>query len=280
MRLFSYKDRPVHLGPYPLERLARRAGRPELSRVPPMQALSFVDEANPESLVNAMARYMGMLDAVRDGKHSPLEAEIPPDAQERSNHLKAAGYYFDASMVAVCRLSEEVFLEKPFRNPALDGLVDELSKGQPKTFAAGIDVIYADTLDAARSRPSAARHHRFALVFLVEYTRDPWPGEPGTDWIRGTQAHRAAVLTALPAVLLSTYIRMLGWEARAHSASSRGVAHNKHARAWGHPMPSHPKTHLRQRDGRLDRLREPRPGVRLHHDDSGGRHHDRGCPRW
>jgi reductive dehalogenase len=227
MRLFSYKDRPVHLGPFPLERLKRRAAPPDLSRVPPMRALSFVDAANPESLVNAMARYMGMLDAVRDGRHAPLKAEIPDDLQERSNHLKAAGYYFDASMVAVCSLNEQVFLAEPFRNPALDGLVEELSKGQPKSFAAGIDVIYADTLDAARSRPSAARHHRHALVFLVEYTRDPWPGEPGTDWIRGTQAHRAAVLTALPAVLLSTYIRMLGWEARAHSASSSDVDLNQ-----------------------------------------------------
>jgi len=249
MRLFSYKDRPVHLGPFPLERLKRRAAPPGLSGVPPMRALSFVDEAHPESLVNAMARYMGMLDAVRDGRHAPLKAEVPEDPQERSNHLKAAGYYFDASMVGVCALSDEVFLENPTRNPALDGLVAELSKGQPKTFAAGIDVIYADTLDAARSRPSAARHHRNALVFLVEYTRDPWPGEPGTDWIRGTQAHRAAVLTALPAVLLSTYIRMLGWEARAHTASSSDVDLNKLAVASGLALPSLENPYVGKRYG-------------------------------
>lgn len=227
MRLFSYKDRPVHLGPFRLERLKRRASPPDLTRVPPMRPLSFVDEANPESLVNAMTRYMGMLDAVREGKTAPLRAEIPEDPQERSNHLKAAGYYFDSSMVAVCRLPEDASLETPFRNPALDGLAEELGRGQPRSFAAGIDVVYADTLDAARARPTPARHHRYALVFLVEYTRDPWPGEAGTDWIRGTQAHRAAVLSALPAVLLSTYLRMLGWEARAHTASSSDVDLNK-----------------------------------------------------
>lgn len=238
MRFFSYKDRPVHLGPFRLERLKRRAGPPDLFAVPPVQPLSFVDAERPESLVNAMTRYMGMLDAVREGKPAALKAEIPGDPQERANHLKAAGYYFDASMVGICRLSEECFLSSSFRNPALDGLVEELSEGQPKSFAAGIDVIYADTLDAARSRPSPCTHHRYAIVFLVEYTRDPRPGEPGTDWIVGTQAHRAAVLTALPAVLLSTYLRMLGWEARAHSASSSDVDLNKLAVASGLALPS------------------------------------------
>lgn len=226
-RLFSHRNRPVHLGPFRLERLKRAAGAPDVSRVPPMRSLSFVDGANPESLVNAMTRYMGMLDAVRDGKPAPLKAEIPDDPRERANHLKAAGYYFDASMVGVCRMSDEVFLTKSIRNPALDGLVEELSRGQPKSFAAGVDLVYADTLEAAKSRPGPCRHHRYAIVFLVEYTRDPWAGEPGTDWIRGTQAHRAAVLAALPAVLLSTYLRMLGWEARAHSASSSDVDLNK-----------------------------------------------------
>jgi hypothetical protein len=238
MRFFSRKDRPFHLGPHALETLKRREGPAELSGVPPMRPLAFVDEANPESLVNAMTRYMGMLDAVRDGKPSPLQAEIPADPQERANHLKAAGYYFDAGMVGACALEEGMFLDAPLRNPALDGLAEELSKGQPKSFAAGVDLIYADTLDAARSRPTSARHHRFALVFLVEYTRDPRPGEPGTDWIQGTQAHRAAVLAALPAVLLSTYVRMLGWEARAHTASSSDVDLNRLAVAAGLALPT------------------------------------------
>jgi ferredoxin-NADP reductase/ferredoxin len=198
-----------------------------------MQALSFIEPGNPESLVNAMTRHMGMLDAVRDGRPAALRAEIPEDPEERARHLKAAGYYFDARMVGACRLPQEAFLAQPLRNPALDGLAEELSRGQPKTFAAGIDLIYADTLEAARSRPAPARHHRYALVFLVDYTRDPGPQEPGTDWIRGTQAHRAAVLAALPAMLLASYIRMLGWEARAHTASSSDIDLNKAAVAAG-----------------------------------------------
>ncbi len=233
MRLFSYRDRPVHLGPFPLERLARTITAPDLARVPPMRALAFDDPANPESIVHAMARYMAMLDAVRDGTAAALPAEIPADPQERSNHLKAAGYYFDSSQVAVCALPPAALLPGPIRNPGLDAIVAELEQGQPKTFAAGIDVIYADVLDSARTRPTPIPHHTHALVFLVEYTRDPWPGEPGTDWIRGSQPHRAAILTAQTAVLLATYLRMLGYEARAHTASSSDVDLGKLAVAAG-----------------------------------------------
>jgi reductive dehalogenase len=227
MRLFSYRKRPVHLGPFPLERLPRASAPPDLARVPAMRALSFDDPANPESIVNAMARYMAMLDAVRDGKPAPLAAEIPEDPRERANHLKAAGYYFDASQVGVCALPAAALLETPIRNPGLDAIVAELEKGQPKTFAAGIDVIYADVLDSARTEPTPIPHHTHALVFLVEYARDPRPDEPGTDWIRGSQPHRTAVLAALTAVLLATYMRMLGYEARAHTGSSSDVDLNR-----------------------------------------------------
>ncbi|MCB2030465.1 MAG: hypothetical protein KDH18_18360, partial [Rhodoferax sp.] len=86
MRLFSYRDRPVHLGPYPLERLRRSDTAPDLSAVAAMQALSF-DDPNPESLNHAMARYIGMFDLVRDGTVNAEPGEVPDDPQQRSDHL-------------------------------------------------------------------------------------------------------------------------------------------------------------------------------------------------
>ena len=82
MRLFSYKNRPFHLGPYPLERLPRGERPADLSAVPPMQPLSFhrKDEA---SLVNAMRRYQAMLDAIREGLVKKEVAVIPDDLEER-----------------------------------------------------------------------------------------------------------------------------------------------------------------------------------------------------
>ena len=218
MRLFSYRDRPVHLGPYPLERLTRQDAMPELKALAPMQALSF-DDADPESLKHAMARFITMFDLVRDGAVNPLRGEVPAGGAERAEHIKAAGYYFDASMMAICTLPREALLAEPIRNPRVPALGAELEASQPRSFAAGMDMILADVLDSARKVHGPVDGHTHAIVILVEYPRDPRADEPGCDWIQGTQAQRAAVLTAQTAVLLSTYLRMLGYEGRAHSAT-------------------------------------------------------------
>ena len=233
MKLFSYKNRPVHLGPYPLERLRRSSAQADLAAVPKMAPVSFDEPDNPESLVNAMTRYIGMFDVVRDGAVTPIAAEIPDDPQERSNHLKAAGYYYDATMVGVAALPQAALLETPIRNPSLPVLVAELEKGQPKSFAAGIDVIYADVLESARKTLGPIPHHSHALVFLVEYTRDPTPSEPGTDWFMDSQPQRAGLLAANTAILLSSYIRLLGYEARAHTVTSSDVDLNRLAVSAG-----------------------------------------------
>ena len=221
MRFFSNKNRPFHLGPYPLERLRRGAGLPDLARVPQMQALSF-DDPNPASLAHAMKRFIAMFDVVRDGATGP-RAEIPDDPVERASHLKGAGYYFDATMVGACALPRDALLATPIRNPMVDEIAAELESSVPKSFAAGMDMILADVKDSARKKLEPIDRHTHALVFLVEYTRDPRPEEPGTEWLANTQAQRAAVLAAQTAVLLSTYLRMLGFEARAHSATTSEV---------------------------------------------------------
>ena len=218
MRLFSYRDRPVHLGPYPLERLTRSDAVPDLTAVAPMRALSF-DDPNPESLNHAMARYIGMFDLVRDGSVNGRPGEVSDDPLARSEHIKAAGYYFDASMMAVGALPPSALLAEPIRNPMVEAIGAELAQSQPRSFAAGMDMILADVMESARTVHGPIDHHGQVIVILVEYPRDPKPGEPGCDWIVGTQAQRAAVLSAQTAVLLSSYLRLLGHEARAHSAT-------------------------------------------------------------
>lgn len=222
MRIFSYRNRPVHLGPFPLERLTRATDAPDLARLAPEPALSFA-HPDPESLSHAMARFMGMFDCVRDGPITHGAAEIPDDPAERSRHLKAAAYYFDAAQVGIAALEPAHHLQTPRRNPMIATLRRELEAGQPTTHAAGIDAIYADVLDAARLEHGPVGHHRFALVFLVGHARDPRPDEPGTDWLPGTQDQRAALLAANTAVVISSYLRLLGHEARAHSASCSEV---------------------------------------------------------
>ena len=82
MRFFSTKDRPFHMGPYPLERLKRRASMPDLSAVPHSRPLDFRDLQTPHSLVNAMGEYQAMMDAIREGVVNPTPATAPRDVQE------------------------------------------------------------------------------------------------------------------------------------------------------------------------------------------------------
>ncbi|MEO6269926.1 MAG: hypothetical protein ABIP08_06450, partial [Lautropia sp.] len=205
MRFFSYRDRPVHLGPYPLERLTRQPPRTDpkgvLEAMQPMTALSF-DDPDPESLKHAMARFIAMFDLVRDGVVNAERGEVPDDPSERARHLKAAGYYFDASMMAVGRLPKAALLREPIRNPGVVELGAELERSHTRSFAAGMDMILADVLDSARKVHGPIDTHSHAILILVEYPRDPRPQEPGCDWIHGTQAQRSAVLAAQTAVLL------------------------------------------------------------------------------
>ena len=232
MKYFSNKKRPFHLGPFPLERLARSRAPPDLSAVPNMPVLEF-SRHGPESMAHSMARFIAMMDTVRDGKIVNGLAEIPTDARERSRHFKAAGYYFDASMAGIAKLSPEHLLEQPRRNPMIDGIRAELEAGQPSTYAAGVDAIYADILASARQTLEPVDDHTHSLVFLVEHTRKPESTEPGAEWFLDTQMERATLLTANTAVVIANYIRMLGYKARAHTLTTTEVDLNRLAVSAG-----------------------------------------------
>ncbi len=72
---------------------------------------------------------------------------------------------------------------------------------------------------------TASEHpaHRFAFVYLIEFGREPRPGEPGAEWIRGTNAARTDLFCAELAVVLSGYVRTLGWSARGHVADDTHI---------------------------------------------------------
>ena len=220
-RFFSHKNRPVHLGPFPMEKLAR-GDMPDLARLAPRPALTF-DDANPQSLIHAMAEYQAMMDAIRDGLVNRVRSAIPDDPTERANHLKAFGYFSDASMVGVGPLPPEARLGQPIRNPGIDALADDLRTRQTKTLASGIDMIMADLKDSMDAPPSGIAVHEHCLVFLYQMPRDPDGAEPGTGWLHNAQSHRACLRASETAVVLANYIRLMGWEAKAHTATSTDV---------------------------------------------------------
>ncbi|MEM7269717.1 MAG: reductive dehalogenase domain-containing protein [Pseudomonadota bacterium] len=226
MRIFSYKNRPVHLGSYPLETL-ERTDSVDLTSTPPMQPVSFRREDKPLSLINAMREFQATLDALRDGIVKPERGRLPTDPQERADHLKAFAYYNDVSMAGACRLSPEFFLAEPIVNPDVASLAEDMKTRQTKTLAAGVDLIMAQLKEAMERPPSTVDHHTHALVFLHEYPRDPKPDEPGAGWITGAQAERACLRGGEVQAIISNYIRLLGWDARGHTLSATDVDLNK-----------------------------------------------------
>ncbi len=231
MKIFSDRKRPVHLGPYPLERL-KRGTQADLSTVPDMTPLSFHRPEQPESIVNAMGEFQAMMDAIRDGDVNPTRGRIPDTPQERSNHLKAFGYYLDTSMVGIGPVPEIARLRTPRQNPDIPRLAEALKTREIRTLAAGIDVIMAD-LKASMDRAPRRADHPNAIVFLVEHMRDPRPDERGSDWILNAQDHRACLRATETAVVIANYIRLLGFDAMAHSPMSTDVDLNQLAVSAG-----------------------------------------------
>lgn len=232
IRFFSDANRPVHMGPYPMERLAR-GPMPDLSQVPPFAPLNFTRPDTPASIVNAMTEYQAMMDAIRDGLMTASRSVCPDDPTERANHLKAFGYFSDASMVGIGPLPAAARLAEPYRNPGIDALADELRTKQTKTLASGIDMIMADLKDAVEAPPSTIDGHTRAIVFLYEMPRDPRSDEKGVGWLDDAQAHRACLRATETAVVLANYIRILGWDAKAHTGTSADVDLNVLAVAAG-----------------------------------------------
>ncbi|MGC1503763.1 MAG: 4Fe-4S double cluster binding domain-containing protein [Sulfitobacter sp.] len=223
MKLFSSKNRPLHLGGYPLERLRRSAQPPASLPDIPLVDLRFERPETPECISNAMAPYQAMMDVLRAGKANPVPAEIPDDPVERANHIKAFGYYNDASMVGICTLPDAARLSAPRQSTGTDALAEDLRNRQTKTLAAGVDVIMANLREAANTPVPPLPDHRYAIVILFAYGREPRKDEPGTDWIIDVQAERAALRATENATVIADYIRQLGFDARVHSATTSDV---------------------------------------------------------
>ncbi len=223
MKFFSDKNRPVHMGPYPTERLSRVDHSPDLSILPVMQPVSFHRPEAPESIVSAMGEYQTMMDVIRDGLINKTVSEIPADPRERANHIKSFGYFSDASMVGICTLPEAAILESPIANPDIARLAHDLKTRQTKTLASGIDMIMADLKDNAEAPPTTIDGHTHAIVFLYENPRAPFPDEEGNEWIMDACAQRGGLRANETACVLANYIRILGFDAKAHSCSASDV---------------------------------------------------------
>ena len=104
MRIFSNKNRPVPLGPLPLERIARAAVVPDLSALqdrfpaPSKTALGFI--------VN---EYIALFEQFRAEDPAPERAPYPHDPLKLAGELKANCYFLNASLAGCCEIPESAW---------------------------------------------------------------------------------------------------------------------------------------------------------------------------
>ncbi len=188
MKLISNRNRAYHLGPFPLERLAR-APLPEAEdkgvrppRPTPPEA------ANGLALV--LERYLGLFLQFCDGLPANERAPIALDAEEIARDLKAGGYFLDASMMACCAVPHSAW--------------------------------YANDADGNAFAP----YHAHAVVIMVEHGRPIEAGNLAHDLTAGADNARCTLRALEVANVIAGYIRNLGWSARAHSRHDGDVNHD------------------------------------------------------
>ncbi len=112
VKVFSHRRRPVHLGPYPLERLARledpAAPPPRLGAAVPGSPAEG-RSAGVAGAGHAYERYFEMFDAQRHGDVAP-PAPMPDDPAEVADNLKAGLYFLDADMVGCGLIPEAAWI--------------------------------------------------------------------------------------------------------------------------------------------------------------------------
>ena len=236
MKVFSTRNRPAHLGLFPDERLPRRNGplsEQELLECPLTTQLEIPIDASRIHVDAAIGPVLSMLDLLRAGDEVPRLARIPEDLTERSRHLKGALFFLNASMVGICKIPNAARLEKGFVNPAILDTVKTLMEKEVKTFSTGIEGIMADLRDNAEKTLPSVDDHDHAIVILVENPRRARGDEPGGKYLSGAETARSALLASEAAVNMANYLRLLGYSARAHTATSSDLCLERLALAAG-----------------------------------------------
>jgi reductive dehalogenase len=134
MRLFSNARRPVHLGPYPLERLPRVDVLPAVTAT-----LKTRPPASP--LAPSILPYMKMFGSLRDGNIAERAESLTDDPVERADNLKAGIYFLDADQAGIGSIPDTAWHKSPLPGQSTAIIILTAHPPEPKEGEPGHDVL-------------------------------------------------------------------------------------------------------------------------------------------
>ncbi len=207
MRVFSRKNRPMHLGAYPMEKI-KRVDRPttlitDAVKAMPKRADFFVRAfmgdlgtkagteikrfVTKQPFNAAIGRLHWKQVPIHRGEAAESKAPVPNDPQKLTEHIKSMCYFLDADFVGVCEMPEWAWYSH-------DAKGNEI-----KT------------------------RHKYAVVVAIDQGWETMAASTGDDWISGGQSYRAYLKGSTVVTIVAEYIRRLGYEAQAHSNADGDV---------------------------------------------------------
>ncbi|MEO6624295.1 MAG: reductive dehalogenase domain-containing protein [Burkholderiaceae bacterium] len=104
MRLYSHRDRPLHLSPLALERLARMEEKTAETVARSGSQPLDENQASANSIASVFPEYFTLFSGFLAGPVAPAKAPVPDDPLTRANNLKASAYFLDATIGGCCVL--------------------------------------------------------------------------------------------------------------------------------------------------------------------------------
>jgi reductive dehalogenase len=111
----------------------------------------------------------------------------------------------------------------PARAPIITDPVKRAENLKAAAYSLDASIVGCCKIKPSDQIGTTPHEHTHALVFLVEFGREPQSGEPGDLWIRGTNVPRTDVRCAELAAILAGYVRWLGYSARGHFADATAL---------------------------------------------------------
>ena len=119
------RNRPIELGPFPMESLSRAAELldVEISR-PPIQSKSKILPTS--ALAVAAAQYANLFLNFRHAIVAPTRAPVPDDLDRRSRDIKGGIYFLNAAHAGICKVGVSAWYEKVERTTVGYTLLSQL----------------------------------------------------------------------------------------------------------------------------------------------------------